>query len=156
MAMCPQHPASEKLHNPLQIDFVRVAGRYRVGKLLGYGGSGECNPTSVRSFIDTALGSVYLGKDIKTGAEVALKIGGTGHVSSRLKHEYTVYTNIAGSAGISPILWYGKEGPYEVIVMNNLGESLSDFIDEEQFDSRKVFLCASQMVRLRYLYKQPC
>ncbi len=43
MAMCPQHPASGKPHAPLQIDFVRVAGRYRVGKLLGYGGSGERN-----------------------------------------------------------------------------------------------------------------
>ena len=46
MAMCPQHPAFEKPHAPLKIDFVRVAGRYRVGELLGYGGSGECNPDS--------------------------------------------------------------------------------------------------------------
>ena len=34
-----------RLHNPqekapLQIDFVRVDGRYRVGKLLGFGESG--------------------------------------------------------------------------------------------------------------------
>jgi hypothetical protein len=32
---------SEELHAPLKFDFVRVGGRYRVGKLLGSGGSGE-------------------------------------------------------------------------------------------------------------------
>ena len=31
---------------PLQIDFVRVGARYRVGKLLGSGGSGESNSDS--------------------------------------------------------------------------------------------------------------
>jgi casein kinase 1 len=96
--------------------------------------------------IDTSLGSVYLGKDIRTGAEVALKIGGTGQSPLRLKHEYTVYTSIAGSTGISPVLWYGKEGPYEVIVLNNLGKSLGDLVGEDQFDCGKVFLYASQMV----------
>ena len=30
---------SEKRHLPLKLDFVRVGGRYRVGKLLGSGGS---------------------------------------------------------------------------------------------------------------------
>jgi hypothetical protein len=35
--------ASKKSHAPVQIDFVRVGGRYRVGKLLGSGASGEPN-----------------------------------------------------------------------------------------------------------------
>jgi len=30
----------------LQIDFVRVKAQYRVGKLLGFGGSGEPNSAS--------------------------------------------------------------------------------------------------------------
>jgi len=81
------------------------------------------------------------------GAEVALKIGDTGQSPSQLKHEYTVYTSIASSAGISPVLWYGKEGTYEVIILNNLGKSLGDLIDKDQFDSGKVFLYALQMVR---------
>jgi len=37
---------SEGLHAPLKIDFVRVAGRYRVGKLLGFGRSGVPNSDS--------------------------------------------------------------------------------------------------------------
>jgi hypothetical protein len=32
--------ASNKIPRPLQPDFVRVGGRYRVGNLLGSGGSG--------------------------------------------------------------------------------------------------------------------
>jgi hypothetical protein len=31
---------------PVQVDFVRVGGRYRVGKLLGSGGSGRSNSNS--------------------------------------------------------------------------------------------------------------
>ena len=40
MAMCLQNPQEKGLQAPLQIDFVRVGSRYRVGKLLGFGGSG--------------------------------------------------------------------------------------------------------------------
>lgn len=38
--------ASEEPHAPLQIDFVHVGGRYRVGKLLGFGGSGKPSSSS--------------------------------------------------------------------------------------------------------------
>lgn len=34
---------SEKPRAPIKVDFVRVGGRYRVGKLIGSGGSGERN-----------------------------------------------------------------------------------------------------------------
>ena len=40
MATCLQN-SREPSHAPLQIDFVHVDGQYRVGKLLGSGGSGE-------------------------------------------------------------------------------------------------------------------
>src|SRR6267142_3055984 len=39
---------SKKQHSPIQPNFVRVNGRYRVGKILGSGGSGECNSTQVQ------------------------------------------------------------------------------------------------------------
>ncbi len=62
--------SSEKLSSPL--DIVRVNGQYRVGKLLGTGASGELNSDSGLTHFLSLLGSVYLGKDIFTGADVAL------------------------------------------------------------------------------------
>jgi len=61
-------------------------------------------------YIDTSPGSVYLGKDIRMEAKVALKIGNPDQLPSGLSHKYNIYTSIAGSAGTSSVLWYGKEG----------------------------------------------
>lgn len=48
--------------------------------------------------------------------------------------------------GICPVRWYGKEGSYEVIVLDHLGTSLADLISTQQFDHWKTFFF--QMVRL--------
>lgn len=107
--------------------------------------------TSVRHIFLSSLASVYVGKDIKTEAKVAVKIG---HVDdedpspSRLSHEYHIYQTIAGSIGISPVYWYGKEGPHEVIVLEHLGTSLGDLVATQQFDPAETFFFASQMVHL--------
>jgi len=39
-----------------------------------------------------------------------------------------MYTTISGSAGIPEVLWYGKEGLHEIIVLEYLGTSLGDQI----------------------------
>jgi hypothetical protein len=39
---------TSKKRSVFQIDFVRVTGRYRVGKLLGSGGSGESTQALIR------------------------------------------------------------------------------------------------------------
>jgi hypothetical protein len=90
--------------------------------------------------------TVYLGKDIRIGAEVALKIGHADHSPLRLSHEYHMYNSTAGSIGISPVRWYGKEGPYEVIIMEHLGTLLGNLISMQQFDLRKTVFFTSQMV----------
>lgn len=141
---------SEKRFSPPTLDAVRVGGRYRVGKLLGTGGSGELNRDSSLTLFLSSLGSVYLGKDIMTGADVALKIGHPSRLPSSLSHEHNVYATIAGSKGVSQVLWYGKEDVYEVIVLNHLGTSLGDLIDQPNFDRRMTFVYATQMVRVLY------
>ena len=136
---------------PLKLDFVRVGGWYRLGKLLGSGGSGESNSESltvVPHFSDTSLGSIYLGRDIRTRGDVAIKIGYPGPRSSRLVHEYQVYTRIAGCTGTCPVLWDGKEDLYEVMVLEYLSKSLDNLIDEQNPNSGKAFCFASQMVCL--------
>ncbi|KAI9456122.1 hypothetical protein BJY52DRAFT_1188028 [Lactarius psammicola] len=122
--------SSEKQSVP-QLDFVHVDGWYRIGKLLGSGGSG----------------SVYLGRDIRTGAEIVLKIGRLDHSPlAGLSHEFNVYTKVAGGTGISPVHWYGKEGPYDIIVLEHLGTSLGDLVSEQRVNHNKTFCYASQMV----------
>ncbi|KAN0139595.1 Protein kinase-like domain containing protein, partial [Lactarius tabidus] len=116
---------------PSHVDFVRVGGQYQVGKLLGSGSS---------------LGSVYLGRDIRTKVEIAVKIGRADDPSSRLRPEYNVYTEIAGGIGIPPVRWYGKEGRYEVIIMDHLGTSLDDLVSKGQIDQEKIFQYAPQML----------
>jgi casein kinase I family protein HRR25 len=100
-----------------------------------------------------SLASVYLGKDIGTGSEVAVKIGRTDNPPSTLKYEYDVYNTAAGSIGIPQVFWYGKEGYHEVIVMEYLGTSLGDQIKMQDFDHNKAFTLASQMVRALCTYR---
>jgi len=83
-----------------------------------------------------------------TGVDVALKIGHPC-TSSRISHEHDVYTAVAGSQGISQVLWYGKESIYEVLVLDHLGTSLGDLINRTKFDHRKTFSYATQMVRVK-------
>ncbi|KAI0286322.1 casein kinase I isoform delta [Russula brevipes] len=130
MRLQSQWQASEKRFSSSKLSIVHVGGWYRVGKLLSTGGSG----------------SVYLGKDIMTEAEVALKIGHTCRSPSSLSHEHNVYTTITGTKGISQVLWYGKEDVYEVLVLDYLRTSLGNLVDQLKFDHRKTFLYAAQMV----------
>ena len=104
--------------------------------------------TTVSYFTDTSLGSIYLGRDIQMGGDIAIKIGYPGLWSSRLVHEYQVYMRIAGSTGTCLVLWYGKDYLCEVMVLEYLGKSLDDLIDKQRPNSRKAFCFTSQMVCL--------
>ena len=64
-----------------------------------------------------------------------------------LGYEHSVYTSIVGGRGIPQVLWYSKEGVYEVIVLDHLGTSLGDLVDQLKVDARKTFSYATQMVR---------
>lgn len=129
-----------------QLDFVYVNGRYRVGKQLGTSRSDEPHSDRVCLIFLISLVSVFLGKDIKTGADVALKVRCSATWRSKLSHEYDVYTNISRSAGIPEVLWYGKEGQHEIIILQYLGTSLGDLVKAQQFDPKRIFLYASQMM----------
>ena len=98
------------------------------------------------------LASVYLGKDIMMGNDVAMKIGHPCSLPSRLSHEHNMYTAITDSKGlrISYILWYSKEDIYEVIIMDHLRTSLGNLIDQFKFDHEKTFSYATQMVCMLY------
>ena len=55
-------PASQKRPISRQLDFVRVDGRYRVGKLLGTGGSGESHFNQVHLIFLNSISECLSGK----------------------------------------------------------------------------------------------
>ncbi|KAN0123247.1 Protein kinase-like domain containing protein [Russula decolorans] len=111
-------------------DIVRVGGRYRVGKLLGAG----------------TFGTVYLGRDIKKGRDVAVKLEAAQEWGSKLEHEYHVYRATSGIRGIPKMLWYGVEGRYNVMVLSHLGCTFKEMAQLGVLDANAVFTYAKQMV----------
>ncbi|KAI9429591.1 ser/thr kinase [Lactarius indigo] len=121
-----------------QSSIVRVCGRYRVGMLLGSGTSGD----------------VYLGRDIKTGQDVALKLEPIQTQTPRLSHEHSVYKALSGVSGIPTMHWYGREVPYHVMVLNRLNLTVEEAISKCH-DINLVFSYADQMLScLKSLHEQ--
>ncbi|KAN0113670.1 Protein kinase-like domain containing protein [Russula decolorans] len=111
-------------------DIVRVGGRYQVGKLLGAG----------------TFGTVYLGRDIKKGRDVAVKLEAAQEWGSKLEHEYHVYRATSGIRGIPKMLWYGVEGRYNVMVLSRLGCTFEEMAQLGVLDANAVFTYAKQML----------
>jgi hypothetical protein len=103
--------------------------------------------------IQIRIGTVYLGKDIKTERDVALKLEVAEDSDSTLAHEYSVYRAISGLPGIPRVHWYGREGPYRVIVLDRLGSTFEE-IGRTSIDTNALFTYATQMVFLflPYIY----
>ena len=93
------------------------------------------------------LGTVYLGKDIKTWKEVALKVERRQGSHSDLLREYRIYKDITGCPGVSEVYWYGSEGLYNVMVIDRYIRSLDSMIREAPLELRTAVSFADQMVR---------
>ena len=116
---------------------IRVAGRYRLGTLLGRGSFGE----------------IYLGTDVQNGSEVAIKLEPKRASYPQLAYEYRLYRILHGkektnSVGIPKVYWFGREGDYLVMVMDVLGPSLEDLFNlcGRSFSLKTVTLLAEQMI----------
>ena len=94
----------------------------------------------------STLGKVYLGKDIRTEQEYALKIESIQGSESRFCREYEVYRAISGTLGIPTMHWYRKEGSSNVIVLDRLGLSVADLARQHKLNMKTIFSVADQMV----------
>jgi hypothetical protein len=94
-----------------------------------------------------------LGKDIRTKREVALKLEVAQDSSSNLAHEHRIYQALAGLPGIPRAHWYGREGPYHVIVLDRLGSTFEE-IGQMSIETSVLFTYSCQMVFLflNYIY----
>jgi serine/threonine protein kinase len=87
---------------------LRVGKSYRLGRKIGSG----------------SFGDIYLGTNVTTGEEVAIKLESVKSKYPQLLYESMLYRIFQGGVGIPYIRWYGVEGNYNVLVMDLLGPSL--------------------------------
>ncbi|CAM8983207.1 unnamed protein product [Rhodiola kirilowii] len=110
----------------------RVGNKFRMGRKIGSGSFGE----------------IYLGTNIQTNEEVAIKLESTKTKHPQLLYESKLYRILQGGTGIPNVRWFGVEGEYNVLVKDLLGPSLEDLFN---FCSRKlslktVLMLADQMI----------
>lgn len=120
---------------------IRVGRHYKLGRKIGSG----------------SFGDVYLGADLVSGGEVAIKMESVHRKNPHLLFECKVYRALSGGVGIPNIHWYGIEGDYTVMVMDLLGPSLEDLFAycSRQFRLRTTLMLADQMLqRLEYVHSR--
>ncbi|CAG9330366.1 unnamed protein product [Blepharisma stoltei] len=120
---------------------IRVGGRYRIGKKIGSGSFGE----------------IYLGVDIQTNEEVAIKLEKIESRHAQLIYESKLIRLLQGGPGLPGILWYGIEGNFNAMVMELLGPSLEDLFNfcNRRFTLKTVLMLADQMIcRVEYVHSK--
>ncbi|CAA6666131.1 unnamed protein product [Spirodela intermedia] len=119
----------------------RVGNKFSLGRKIGGGSFGE----------------IYLGTNIQTNEDVAIKLENAKTKHPQLLYEWKLYRILQGGNGIPNVRWYGVEGDYNVLVMDLLGPSLEDLFN---FCSRKltlktVLMLADQMInRIEYVHSK--
>ena len=109
-----------------------------------------------------SFGQVYLGTDIRTGVQVAVKLELLTSKSKQLVHEADVYKSLASVDGVPSLLWHGVSGEYNAIVMDLLGPDLDELFDHcnRQFTDKtilqfgdRVITLLEQIHRCGYIYR---
>ncbi|EGG23880.1 protein serine/threonine kinase [Cavenderia fasciculata] len=112
---------------------LKIAGKYRMGRKIGGGSFGE----------------IYLGTNIATNEEVAIKLEPAKAVHPQLLFESKLYKIFAGGIGIPSVKWFGFDGDYNIMVMDLLGPSLEDLFNYcgRRFSLKTVLMLGDQMIR---------
>ncbi|KAL8139843.1 hypothetical protein V2J09_005864 [Rumex salicifolius] len=137
-----------------------IANKFRIGQKLGSGSFGE----------------IYLGTNIQTNEEVAIKLESVKTKHPQLLYESKLYKILQGgsndlfilfalirnpiflcdlSAGVPNVKWYGVEGDYNVLVIDLLGPSLEDLFNfcSRRLSLKTVLMLADQMInRVEYVH----
>lgn len=119
----------------------RVGNKYRLGRKIGSGSFGE----------------IYLGTNIQTSEEVAIKLENVKTKHPQLLYESKLYRILQGGTGIPNVRWFGVEGDYNVLVMDLLGPSLEDLFNfcSRKFSLKTVLMLADQMInRVEFVHSK--
>ncbi|KAI8076788.1 casein kinase I like hhp1, variant 2 [Halteromyces radiatus] len=120
---------------------LRVGNKYRIGRKIGSG----------------SFGDIYLGTNIVTNEEVAIKLESVKAKHPQLEYEAKVYKSLSGGVGIPFVRWYGTECDYNAMVIDLLGPSLEDLFNfvKRKFSLKTVLLLADQMLsRIEYIHSR--
>ncbi|KIJ67235.1 hypothetical protein HYDPIDRAFT_84948 [Hydnomerulius pinastri MD-312] len=122
---------------------VTFGGKYRLEEEIANGG----------------CGSVFLGVHTVAGKEVAIKLEpAIPHtLTSPLRQESKVYKSLMGGPGVPWIMYSGKQGDYNVMVIDLLGPSLEDLFKmcNRHFSLKTVLLLADQLIsRLEFIHSR--
>ena len=118
---------------------LRVGGKYRLGRKIGSG----------------SFGDIYMGTEVWTNNEVAIKLESIKSEHPQLLYESKLYKILEGGLGVPRIYWYGVEGDYNVMVFELLGPSLEDLFRfcNRKFSLKTTLMLADQMIsRVEYMH----
>ncbi|XP_078173446.1 casein kinase 1-like isoform X1 [Carex rostrata] len=118
-----------------------IGGKFKLGRKIGSGSFGE----------------LYLGVNIQTGEEVAIKLESVKSKHPQLQYESKVYMLLQGGTGVPHLKWYGVEGEYNVMVIDLLGPSLEDLFNycNRKFSLKTVLMLADQLInRVEYMHSR--
>ncbi|XP_062219694.1 casein kinase 1-like [Phragmites australis] len=116
-----------------------IGGKFKLGRKIGSGSFGE----------------LYLGVNIQSGEEVAIKLESVKSRHPQLHYESKLYMLLQGGTGIPHLKWFGVEGEYNVMVIDLLGPSLEDLFNycNRKFSLKTVLMLADQMItRVEYMH----
>ncbi|XP_042423178.1 casein kinase 1-like protein 1 [Zingiber officinale] len=119
----------------------RVGNKFRLGRKIGSGSFGE----------------IYLGTNIQTNEEVAIKLENVKTKHPQLLYESKLYRILQGGTGILNVRWFGVEGDYNVLVMDLLGPSLEDLFNFccRKLSLKTVLMLADQMInRVEFVHSK--
>ncbi|KAG5390320.1 hypothetical protein IGI04_031861 [Brassica rapa subsp. trilocularis] len=120
---------------------VVIGGKFKLGRKLGSGSFGE----------------LYLGINIQTGEEVAVKLEPVKTRHPQLQYESKIYMFLQGGTGVPHLKWFGVEGEYSCMVIDLLGPSLEDLFNYSNriFSLKSVLMLADQLIcRVEYMHSR--
>lgn len=109
-----------------------IGGKFKLGRKIGSGSFGE----------------LYLGVNVQTGEEVAIKLESVKTKHPQLHYESKIYMLLQGGTGIPSLKWFAVESEYNVMVIDLLGPSLEDLFNycNRKFTLKTVLMLADQLI----------
>src|SRR6218665_4170526 len=109
---------------------------------------GKAQYRLVRKIGSGSFGDIYLGINIATGEEVAVKLEPIKARHPQLLYESKLYKILQGGSAIPHVRWFGQARDFNAMVMELLGPSLEDLFNfcSRRLTMKTVLMLADQMI----------